>query len=32
MILLKLDITKAFDNVSWEYLLETMEHVGFGPR
>jgi retron-type reverse transcriptase len=32
MLMLKLDITKTFDNVKWEYLLELMEHIGFGPR
>jgi hypothetical protein len=32
MLLLKLDITKAFDSVRWEYLLEDMEQLGFGPR
>jgi hypothetical protein len=32
MLLLKLDITKAFDNVRWEYLLELMEQLGFGQR
>jgi hypothetical protein len=31
MLLLKLDITKAFNSVQWEYLLEVMEQVGFGP-
>jgi hypothetical protein len=31
MLLLKLDITKVFDSVRWEYLLEAMEQVGFGP-
>jgi hypothetical protein len=30
MLLLKLDITKAFDSVHWEYLLEVMQHLGFG--
>ncbi|KAF0930648.1 hypothetical protein E2562_034182 [Oryza meyeriana var. granulata] len=28
----KLDITKAFDSVSWEYLLELMQQMGFGHR
>ena len=30
-ILLKLDITKAFDLVSWPFLLEVMQNLGFGP-
>jgi hypothetical protein len=30
MLLLKLDIAKAFDSARWEYLLEVMEQVGFG--
>jgi mannosylglycoprotein endo-beta-mannosidase len=32
MLFLKLDITKAFDSVHWEYLLDVMEKVGFGQR
>jgi hypothetical protein len=32
MLLLKLDIAKAFDTVRWEYLLEVMEQLGFGQR
>jgi hypothetical protein len=29
-ILLKLDISKTFDSVSWPFLLEVMRHMGFG--
>jgi mannosylglycoprotein endo-beta-mannosidase len=29
-ILLKLDISKAFDSVSWPFLLKVMQQLGFG--
>jgi hypothetical protein len=31
-LFLKLDIAKAFDSISWEYLLDLMERLGFGPK
>ncbi|WVZ94091.1 hypothetical protein U9M48_040028 [Paspalum notatum var. saurae] len=31
-ILFKIDISKAFDPVSWSFLIEVMKHLGFGRR
>ena len=31
-LLLKLDISKAFDSISCEFLLKLMQFRGFGPR
>ncbi|WVZ93865.1 LOW QUALITY PROTEIN: hypothetical protein U9M48_039818 [Paspalum notatum var. saurae] len=31
-IRLKLDISKAFDTVSWPFLIEVLQHLGFGRR
>ncbi|WVZ88443.1 hypothetical protein U9M48_034964 [Paspalum notatum var. saurae] len=31
-LFLKLDIAKAFDSVRWDYLLEVVQHMGFGSR
>ncbi|GJS39855.1 putative RNA-directed DNA polymerase, eukaryota, reverse transcriptase zinc-binding domain protein [Tanacetum coccineum] len=32
MMFLKLDIEKAFDSLSWSFLLSIMEQVGFSSK
>ena len=32
MVLLKIDNAKAFDTVSWPFLLSILKHMGFGER
>lgn len=29
MLLVKLDIARAFDSVAWDYLLELLQRLGF---
>lgn len=31
-VILKLDISKAFDSVRWDYLLDLLQRRGFPPR
>jgi hypothetical protein len=31
-LFIKLDIARVFDSVSWAYLLELMERIGFSPK
>lgn len=31
-VMLKIDIAKAFDTVAWTFLLEVLQHMGFGQR
>ena len=31
-LMCKLDIKKAYDHISWDFLLQTLERMGFGPK
>ncbi|MFS7950995.1 putative RNA-directed DNA polymerase [Helianthus anomalus] len=31
-LMLKIDFEKAYDNVSWSFVLDVMSQMGFGPR
>ena len=32
LVLLQLDIEKAYDNVDWSFINQLMSHMGFGDR
>jgi hypothetical protein len=32
MLFIKLDITKSFDNIRWEYILEVLQQIGVGQH
>jgi hypothetical protein len=31
-LLVKVDIARAFDSVTWSFLLEVLQHIGFPAR
>lgn len=30
-VIIKIDFEKAYDKINWEYLIEVLQHRGFGP-
>ena len=32
VLLLQVDIAKAFDNVQWDFISQIMTKLGFGPK
>ncbi|MCO5568734.1 hypothetical protein L7F22_022433 [Adiantum nelumboides] len=32
VLVMQVDIEKAFDTVLWDYIADTMKHLGFGPK
>lgn len=32
ILAIKLDLSKAYDRVEWDFLIQIMKRMGFGPR